>query len=113
GTTSVDNENDLPLEKFWGHPGDNAYAGGVSDQRYGATAYQLTYDGVSAKKAWFFFDDEVVCLGTDIRSETDKNITTTLNQAWLQGKVSTSGPKVGSGSQIGRASCRERVTIYE
>src|SRR5690606_31461710 len=98
GTTSVDNENDLPLEKFWGHPGDNAYAGGVSDQRYGATAYQLTYDGVSAKKAWFFFDDEVVCLGTDIRSETDKNITTTLNQAWLQGKVSTSGPKVGSGS---------------
>lgn len=97
GTTSVNNENDLPLEKFWGHPGDNAYAGGVSDQRYGATAYQLTYDGVSAKKAWFFFDDEVVCLGTDIRSETDKNITTTLNQTWLQGKVSTSGPKVTPG----------------
>lgn len=96
GTTSVNNENDLPLEKFWGHPGDNAYAGGVSDRRYGATAYQLTYDGVSAKKAWFFFDDEVVCLGTDIRSETDKNITTTLNQAWLQGKISTSGPKVTS-----------------
>lgn len=94
GTTSVNNENDIPLEKFWGHPGDNAYAGGVSDQQYGATAYQLTYDGVSAKKAWFFFDDEVVCLGTDIRSETDKNITTTLNQAWLQGTVSTSGPKV-------------------
>lgn len=96
GTTSVNNENDLPLEKFWGHPGDNTYAGGVSDRRYGATAYQLTYDGVSAKKAWFFFDDEVVCLGTDIRSETDKNITTTLNQAWLQGKISTSGPKVTS-----------------
>lgn len=98
GTTSVNNENDLPLKKFWGHPGDNAYAGGVSDRRYGATAYQLTYDGVSAKKAWFFFDDEVVCLGTDVRSETDKNITTTLNQAWLQGKISTSGPKVTSGS---------------
>lgn len=94
GTTSVNNENDLPLDKFWGHPGDNTYAGGVSDQRYGVTAYQLTYDGVSAKKAWFFFDDEIVCLGADIQSTSDKNVTTTLNQAWLQGDVSTSGPKV-------------------
>lgn len=94
GTTSVDNENDLLLDKFWGHPGNNTYAGGVSDQRYGATAYQLTYDGVSAKKAWFFFDDEIVCLGADIHSAGDKNVTTTLNQAWLQGDVSTSGPKV-------------------
>ncbi|MEO9022850.1 MAG: polysaccharide lyase family 8 super-sandwich domain-containing protein, partial [Ginsengibacter sp.] len=38
---------------------------------------------VQAKKAWFFFDDEVVCLGTGINSNSAENITTTLNQSWL------------------------------
>lgn len=90
GTTSVDNKEDLLLDKFWGHLGDNAFAGGVSDQVYGATAYQLQYDNVLAKKAWFFFDDEIVCLGADIHSKDERNVTTTLNQTWLNGKVSSS-----------------------
>lgn len=98
GTTSVDNTEDLLLDKFWGHLGDNAFAGGVSDKVYGATAYQLEYDGVSAKKSWFFFDDEIVCLGADIRSSGDRNVTTTLNQAWLKGKVSSSVADVKQGA---------------
>lgn len=90
GTTSVDNVEDRLLDKFWGHAGDNQYAGGVSDGIYGLTAYQLEYDGVSAKKAWFFFDDEIVNLGADIHSEVAEPVTTTLNQAWLNGEVTTS-----------------------
>jgi len=32
--------------------------GGVSDSSYGASAYQQNYVGVTARKAWFFFDNE-------------------------------------------------------
>ncbi|RRN77229.1 chondroitinase, partial [Pseudoxanthomonas sp. SGD-10] len=97
GTTSVDNAEDLLLDKNWGHLGDNEFAGGVSDQVYGATAYQLEYDNVYAKKAWFFFDDEVVALGTDINSKDERNVTTTLNQAWLRSKVSSSAGELNDG----------------
>jgi len=44
-------------------PGATAFAGGVSDSLYGASAFELNFDSVTAKKAWFFFDKEVVCLG--------------------------------------------------
>lgn len=104
GTTSIDNKEDVLMDKSWGHPAANTFAGGVSDGKYGTTAYQLNYDGVSAKKAWFFFDDEIVCLGTDIHSERAESVTTTLNQSWLKGNVTTSTSKKkidgGSAEQI-------------
>jgi len=42
---------------------------------------------VEAKKSWFFFDDEYVCLGTDIRSDVKLPVATTINQALLRGNV--------------------------
>ncbi|SMD06927.1 chondroitinase-AC [Pedobacter africanus] len=88
GTTSRDYVEDRPLTKFWGEQGSNAFAGGVSDGVYGASAYALDYDSLQAKKAWFFFDKEVVCLGAGISSNTSEHITTTLNQCWLDSEVS-------------------------
>ncbi|WP_256009918.1 chondroitinase-AC [Desertivirga xinjiangensis] len=90
GTTSKDHNEDLKMEVNWGETGRNEFAGGVSDGVYGATAYQLDYDGVKAKKSWFFFDEEVVCLGADINSSASEAVTTSVNQAWLNGNVSTS-----------------------
>jgi chondroitin AC lyase len=87
GVTSRDYKVDRPLTKFWGEDGSNNFAGGVSDGVYGASAYALNYDSLEAKKAWFFFDHEVVCLGAGINSTTPENITTTLNQSWLNGPV--------------------------
>jgi len=74
----------------WGAPGTTAFAGGVSDSTYGVTAYDLNFDSVTAKKAWFFFDKEVVCLGAGINSNAPENITTTINQCWLNGDIKTS-----------------------
>lgn len=88
GTTSRDYVQDRPLTKFWGEQGSNAFAGGVSDGVYGASAYALDYDSLQAKKAWFFFDKEIACLGAGINSSTPERITTTLNQCWLNGEVS-------------------------
>lgn len=87
GVTSRDYVTDRPLTKFWGEDGHNAFAGGVSDGFYGVSAYVLNYDSLEAKKSWFFFDNEIVCLGAGIKSNTAQNITTTVNQSWLNGPV--------------------------
>ncbi len=51
---------------------DRAWVGGVDlRERYGSTGMDLhaIASRLEAKKSWFFFDDEVVCLGSGIRSE--------------------------------------------
>lgn len=65
------------------------YAGAVTDGMYGAAAMDFVspHTMLSAKKAWFFFDKEYVCLGTDIRNRMDKPAVTTLNQCYLEGDV--------------------------
>ena len=87
GVTSRDYASDRPTTIFWGEDGHNAFAGGVSDGIYGASAYVLNYDSLEAKKSWFFFDHEIVCLGAGIKSSAAENITTTVNQSWLNGTV--------------------------
>lgn len=92
GTTSRDYPDDkgATILKEWGIPGTTRFVGGVSDGIYGVSCYDLNYDSVQAKKAWFFFNKEVVCLGAGIKSSTKENITTTINQTWLRGDVASS-----------------------
>ncbi|NII81111.1 polysaccharide lyase family 8 super-sandwich domain-containing protein [Pedobacter sp. SG918] len=92
GTTSRDypDDNGATIKSDWGIPGTTQFVGGVSDGIYGVSCYDLNYDSVQAKKAWFFFDKEVVCLGAGIKSSTKENITTTINQTWLRGRVFSS-----------------------
>lgn len=75
----------------WQTRGTSVFAGGVSDSIYGATAYayQDDYAGIntSAKKAWFFFDDEIVCLGAGITSSAIVNVSTTVNQCLLNDEI--------------------------
>jgi chondroitin AC lyase len=42
---------------------------------------------LSARKAWFYFDDEVVCLGAAIGSNTANSVLTSMNQCLLDGVV--------------------------
>ena len=88
GITSRDYAVDQRTTLEWGERGVGSFIGGTSDGRYGTTVYDLNYNEVTAKKAWFFFDDEVVCLGTGISSFAKEPITTSVNQAWQKGKVS-------------------------
>lgn len=75
----------------WGAKGTSTFAGGVSDSIYGVTAYsyQDTHAAINtaAKKAWFFFDDEVVCLGAGITSTAEAAVNTTVNQCNSNGQV--------------------------
>lgn len=67
------------------HSSESYRVNGVSDGNNGATAMELIHGGLSAKKAWFMFDDEVVALGADITLKGGKySAISTVNQSLLK-----------------------------
>ena len=88
---------ELPRETEIQKRGAMDYVGAVTDGLYGAVGYDFIspHDPVRARKAWFFFDDEYVCLGADIWYQFRKDgswalpgpVATTLNQCHLKGDV--------------------------
>ncbi|MES2775389.1 MAG: polysaccharide lyase family 8 super-sandwich domain-containing protein [Bacteroidota bacterium] len=87
GITCRDYATDRPAIENWGQPGTTSFTGGVSDSLYGVNTYELDFDSVKARKAWFFFDKEIVCLGAGIQANTGENITTTINQCWSRDEI--------------------------
>lgn len=93
--------------------GRSSFAGGVTDGRYGVTGFDMInnqslfayndddgYGGTpnnsgtrlpaldfGAKKSWFIFDKEIVCLGAGIYSGHDENVLTTINQCRQAGQA--------------------------
>lgn len=87
-TAEQDNEK-LPIPN-WGEHGQNgnAFAGGVTDSTYGACAMILDRRNLKAHKAWFYFDEEYVCLGAGIQQKNGKSdVYTTLNQTNYDGSL--------------------------
>ena len=68
-----------------------SFVGGVSDGKYGVSAMDFAKNETKAKKAWFWFDDEWVALGTGIESEHDSTIITGINQSLRNGSIMTDG----------------------
>ncbi len=79
-----------------------SFVGGVSDGDYGAAA--MVFEETEplpltprlnrsawGRKAWFFFDREMVALGAGIGSSRDEPLATTLNQTGLHGPVLIDG----------------------
>ncbi|CAH1787132.1 unnamed protein product [Owenia fusiformis] len=102
GTTVV-YSGDVPqegMERVGGTPNyphhiSNAkFVGSASDGMYGAAA--MVYDrptvNITMKKSWFLFDDEIVCLGSDLSLRENYTslglpIITTLNQIVQDGDI--------------------------
>ena len=70
---------------------------GVSNGKYGNTAYDMNKKGTQVKKGYFFFDDEFVALGSGINSTEGVNIHTTLNQCEAE-DVNVGGQSVAEGT---------------
>ncbi len=66
------------------------FVGAVTDELYGAVAFDFisAHDRVAAKKSWFFFDEEYICLGAGIKSLPRLPVFTTINQTLMQTEVS-------------------------
>lgn len=75
-------------------PGNGSFAGGVSDGRYAAAAFEQDKLGVKAKKAWFLFDGQMTALGAGITATGTAPIRTSVNQCLLNGPVHAAGGTV-------------------
>ncbi|NQX46924.1 discoidin domain-containing protein [Paenibacillus tritici] len=74
------------------------FVGGVTNERYGATAFDFNKLSTSGKKGYFFFDDEMVALGAGITSTNAAPVHTTLNQSLAAGDVLVDGKAVDDGT---------------
>ncbi|NLI99592.1 MAG: chondroitin lyase [Bacteroidales bacterium] len=88
GATIVQ-KKELPPPKEIQKLGLTDFVGAVTDGIYGAAAFDFKspHDPLIARKSWFFFDNEYVCLGTGISSRQPLPVATTLNQTLLRGDV--------------------------
>lgn len=65
------------------------FVGAVTDGMHGAVGFDFKspHDMTEAKKSWFFFEDEYVCLGAGIKSSRDLPVVTTINQVLMRSDV--------------------------
>ncbi|WP_339925217.1 polysaccharide lyase family 8 super-sandwich domain-containing protein [uncultured Cyclobacterium sp.] len=70
--------------------GKMEFVGAVENGQNGAVGFDFIspHDGTKAKKAWFFFDQSYVCLGTGIQGSQELPIVTTVDQVLLRSPVS-------------------------
>lgn len=87
GTTTHQDDKELPVLTASGYHIPSNFVGGVSDGKSGIAVMDYVRDGVSAKKAWFIFNDQIVCLGAGIASSTGIPASTSVNQSFLNGDV--------------------------
>ncbi|MFD0672572.1 discoidin domain-containing protein [Cohnella sp. GCM10027633] len=73
------------------------FVGGVTNERYGATAFDFNKLSTSGKKGYFFFDDEMVALGAGITSTNAAAVHTTLNQSRAVGQALVDGNPIADG----------------
>lgn len=85
GTTAVANQSTAELR--WYQFGSNTFGGGVSNRKNGMIAYKHAYNGVEARKSYFFFGDAMLCLGSGISAAKTQMVTTSVNQCFLRGNV--------------------------
>ena len=64
------------------------FVGGVSDTKRGVEANVVIHDGLTAYKSYFFFDDQIICLGSGIKTDRNVPVFTTLDQSLSDTKVS-------------------------
>ena len=90
-TTSLKDFNPPLVQDYRASGSMSEYVGGVTNGKQGAAAMELVRDGISAKKSWFIFDDEMLAMGTDLKNTTNSEMVTTMNQCLLKSDVVVSG----------------------
>ncbi len=97
-------------------PNSNDFAGGVEHGKYGLSGFILDYDEnntsgtfrntddarITAKKSYFMFDNEIICIGSDINDWSGYEVKTTVeNRKWAAGdKLYVNGELVEPENEI-------------
>jgi len=104
GTTCLQNAQSLvPNSKRC--RGKSEFVGGVSDGTEGVAAMEYIRGSLHARKAWFFINDAVVCLGAGIDCDDREAVLTSVNQCVLNGPVT-----ISAGQQARKLPKGERFT---
>jgi chondroitin AC lyase len=85
--------------------GRSDFAGGLSDGERSIAAMEYIRDGLHVRKAWFFLDRAVVCLGAGIDGEGSEPVLTSVNQCVLNGRVA-----IGANRQVRDLQREERFS---
>jgi len=88
GTTTMQDDDPLPVLTARGYRIESNFVGGVSDDENGIAVLDYIRNGLKARKSWFMYDGQIICLGTGISSNTGLTVTTGVNQTHLSGEVS-------------------------
>lgn len=80
GTTTAQGYLPYGGDNTYTRMGKTSFVGGVSNGKIGMSCLDYNDNKVKAKKAWFMFDEGVVCLGTNISSNSKYDIFTCINQ---------------------------------
>lgn len=72
-----------PPQFLWGKnsAGETSFVYGLSDSTYGCFGYDYSKDGTRAKRSWFFFDNEIINLVSNISGDS---LYQSINQSWLK-----------------------------
>jgi chondroitin AC lyase len=87
GTTVQQDNDTLPVLTARGYRIESNFVGGVSDGENGIAVMDYNRNGLTARKAWFMFNNKMVCLGAGIKSSEGNPVTTSVNQSFLNGEV--------------------------
>ncbi|MEI7676205.1 MAG: polysaccharide lyase family 8 super-sandwich domain-containing protein, partial [Bacteroidales bacterium] len=88
GTIIEQSNEPLPLFDWGkGNTGKTSFVYGVSDGIYGCFGYDYVYDNIKAKRAWFIFDKEIVCMVAGLTSNGDNDFFQSINQCLSKGEV--------------------------
>ena len=88
GVTAFQSDAPMPQLTKGYHPGNKAsFVGGVSDGQRGMTAMVINRAGIRARKAWVFAANFVLCLGADIRADSNLVVATAVEQCLKEGDL--------------------------
>lgn len=87
GITSYQTNAPLKQLSWKGYHNQSDFVGNVSDNITGMTAMDFKRDGITAKKLWIFTDKYMLCIGTDINSDSAHIVTTSIEQRIKKGDL--------------------------
>ncbi|KHJ38721.1 chondroitinase-AC [Pedobacter glucosidilyticus] len=87
GVTNYQKPGPLPILTISGYHNKGDFTGGITSGNNGMTAFKLNRDSLTANKAWFYYNDKLICLGAAIDAQLPDSVFTTINQTYTNGDV--------------------------
>jgi chondroitin AC lyase len=87
GVTNFQTAAPLKVLGYSGYRNKGDFSGGAVSGKNGITAFKLNRDSLTGNKAYFWYNEKLICLGAEIASELKFPVFTTINQVNSKGPV--------------------------